>query len=280
MPAVAEIRSLHHPAAAAIIACRRPAERRAAGVCIAEGPHLVGEALAAGLRPRLAVLRQGEGGDWGALLQRLRAELEAPAGGDAAAGLWSAPGRVFAALSGVLAPQGLLAIFQLPPAAQADAPPPVCTLALDGVQDPGNVGTLARALLAFAGAGALLLSGGRTADPFGEKALRASAGAAFHLAHRFAPDLAAAVAESAGLGVRWWALVPRGGQTPRAADLAPPVGLVVGSEGQGVSAPLRAACALLSVPMPGPAESLNAALAGGIVLYEAGTRRMGGQRLT
>jgi len=258
-----------HPAVAAAAALRRPAGRLAAAACLAEGPHLVAEALAAGLRPlAVFVTAAFAAGPQAALVADLRRRLP-PGAAEASplpAGLFVASRRVFAALSAEPAPQGLLAVFALPPC----GPPggEATTLILDGVQDPGNVGALARSLLAFGGAGALLLTGPGTADPYGEKALRASAGAMFRLRHRQAESLPAAIA---GLPQRPWALCPRGGEDLRRARLVPPLALVVGSEGAGVSPAVAELCRPLSIVLAGPAESLNAAAAGAIALYAART---------
>ncbi len=271
-----EIRNARHPALAYVQALRRPAERRAAGVCLAEGPHLVREALEAGLRPLVAFatprwMAEGDGRD---LVPVLVERLPGPTEGRAAApkGFHHTAESAFRRLSGTQTPQGILAVFALPETGPPEAPS--WSLVLDGVQDPGNVGTLARALLAFGGARSLLLTGHGTADPFGEKALRASAGAAFRLSHRHAPadGLVAALSSLQDRGVTLCSLQPRGGTSLRQADLRPPLALVVGGEGAGVSAAVQAVCRPLTVPMPGPAESLNAALAGAIALYEAAGR--------
>lgn len=264
-----DIRSPRHPLVAVIADYRRPGSRRLAGVCIAEGPHLVDEALAAGLRPVTAVVtgRYAASAAGAARMARLSVPPASLRGG-----VWTATDRAFAAISAVPAPQGILAVFQV--AAEPPADPGIApyTLALDAVQDPGNVGALARVLLAFCGAGALLLCGPGTADPFGEKALRASAGAMFHLRTRFVEDLPGGLRAMAVEGTRWWALCARGGVCVRRADLSRPLGLVVGNEGRGVSREVLALCGPVTVPMPGPAESLNAAVAGGVVLYEAAMR--------
>ena len=244
------------------------------------------EALAAGLPPVVGIIaeRYVEHDADAGLRQMLTAALAAEAFPVHAAplppglrpGLWVAAERAFAAVAGVPAHQGILAVFALPDRAHAGLAAPRWALALDAVQDPGNVGALARALLAFAGAGALLLTGPTTADPFGDKALRASAGAVFHLDLRTTADLPATLGALGALGVHWWALCPRDGLSPRRADLSPPLGLVVGSEGSGVSPAVLAVCRRLTVPMAGAAESLNAAVAGGIVLYEAAMAAVGG----
>lgn len=268
-----EWRGPRDPLTLAVRRWRQPAERRAASVCIAEGPHLVEEALQAGLPLVAAVATRQYAARpvAGALLTRLRAAPRGTAGlpaGYPAVSL--AAERAFRALSTLPAPQGLLAVFRLPDERAATSAVR-CTLALDGVQDPGNVGALARALLAFCGADAMLLCGPGSADPFGEKALRASAGAMLRLRCAFAADLPPVLAKTATT-VQWWALCPRAGTPLPAAELAAPLGLVVGGEGQGVSPAVLALCRPLTVPMPGPAESLNAALAGGVVLYEAAMR--------
>lgn len=265
-------------ALAALRRLRRPQERRAAGVCIAEGPHLVREALAAGLRPVAAFGTRAwsESADGGPLVAQLLPALQGPAGLGPAQmpiGLHLFSERAFARVADTVSPQGLLCVFELPPA-EPVGEPSAWTLVLDGVQDPGNVGTLARALLAFGGVGALLLTGAGTADPFGEKALRSSAGAVFRLRHRHAgPQLTDALGGLKELGVHLWALCPRGGRLLADAALEPPAALLVGSEARGVSPATMALCTPVTVPMPGPAESLNAALAGAIALYEAAGRR-------
>jgi TrmH family RNA methyltransferase len=137
-------------------------------------------------------------------------------------------------------------------------------LLLDGVQDPGNAGTLVRAAAAFALDGVVALDG--TVDLFNPKVVRASAGCVFRIP---------LVHES---WVRFGAWLGRIGARVIAADAGGedvaawrPSGswaLVVGSEGAGVRAEIsRAASASVRVPMPGGVESLNAAVAGSILLY-------------
>lgn len=230
--------------------------------------------MRAGLSPRLGIVSASGAAHPGlaASRQRLAGALARSGAGAAGGalgfpgGAWILPDRAFAAVAEVPAPQGILAVFSLPPEAAGGEPPYV--LALDGVQDPGNVGALIRPLLAFCGPGAALWTGPETADPYGSKALRASAGAALHLRRHGSGDLAADLAQSALAGRRWWALCPRGGRRPDAVELRPPLGLLIGSEGRGVDPALLPWCEPLSIPMPGGAESLNAAMAGGIVLYE------------
>ena len=133
-------------------------------------------------------------------------------------------------------------------------------LALWHVADPGNVGTLLRAADAF-GAAVALSSG--CADPLGGKALRASAGAVFRV-----PLLG--FDEAPGRRI---ALVAHGGRPLADVDLAGPGSFVLGAEREGLPQDVLAACAeTATIPTPGPAESLNVAVAGALALYERSRR--------
>ncbi|KAJ0040535.1 hypothetical protein Pint_27723 [Pistacia integerrima] len=147
-------------------------------------------------------------------------------------------------------------------------------LVLDGIQDPGNLGTLLRSAMAFKWGGVFLLPG--CCDPFNEKALRASRGACFQLPmvsgswyhlealkDVFQMKLLAGHPESNDEDRR----VARLSQefVDSLADV--PVCLVLGSEGNGLSDKSQRVCELVSIPMPGEFESLNVSVAGGIFLY-------------
>ena len=133
-------------------------------------------------------------------------------------------------------------------------------LALWHVADPGNVGTLLRAADAF-GASIALSAG--CADPLGGKALRASAGAVFRV-----PLLG--FDEAPGRRI---ALVAHGGWALADVDLAGSVSFVLGAEREGLPEDVLAACAeTATIPTPGPAESLNVAVAGALALYERSRR--------
>jgi TrmH family RNA methyltransferase len=159
-------------------------------------------------------------------------------------------------------PQGVLLVCAEPaPSGELPAAGPL--LVLDAVQDPGNVGTLIRAAAAFGVPEVVVLDG--TVDPYNAKAVRAAAGALFRTGVRrgrwdeLAPALQARgpllVADMHGSDVR---------------RLRPPPSwsLVIGGEGAGPRAEVRAAAtARVAIPMPGGAESLNAGVAGSILLY-------------
>ncbi len=137
-------------------------------------------------------------------------------------------------------------------------------LVLDGVQDPGNVGTLVRTARAFGLAGVVVLEG--TADPWSPKVVRASAGAVFRLPVVRAPWARVEVwLEGEGVPV---VAAHAEGEDVRALALRAPWALVVGNEGAGVRHDVLARAALrVAVPMPGGADSLNAGVAGAILLY-------------
>jgi TrmH family RNA methyltransferase len=138
---------------------------------------------------------------------------------------------------------------------------PVC-VALWGVNDPGNVGTVLRSALAF-GAGSVALGPG-SADPYGPKAVRASMGALFEVP-------VARIREPGELPGRRVALVAREGAPLHELPAAEEITLVVGAEREGLPAAVAAACDDVA-HIPIRSESLNAAMAATVALYEAGSR--------
>ena len=132
------------------------------------------------------------------------------------------------------------------------------TLALWRVSDPGNVGTLIRTADAF---GAAVALSPECADPFGPRALRASAGAIFRVP----------LVDWDGLSGTSVALAAHGGRPLRELELEPPLTFLLGSEREGLP-PDLAADVEATIPLPGEAESLNVAAAGAIALYELSRR--------
>ncbi len=183
------------------------------------------------------------------------------------------PADIFASAVSTEQPQGIAALVHAPDFS-ADAifrAPAPLILVLAGLQDPGNVGTLLRSAEAFAASGTLLLPG--TASPWNPKALRASAGSAFRV-----PAVNATEAEAVGLlaqhNIPAIAAVARAGAPVSEAPLAGPCALLIGNEGAGLSDSLIARAAhRITIPMPGNVESLNAAIAGSLLLYEVSRQR-------
>lgn len=234
-----------------------------------EGPTLVAEALEAGITLD-SVLVTPE-------------FLASPAGRDLAVALPRealevAPG-VLASLADADSPRGVVAAARLPRAG-VRALPVVregVYLFVEGLQDPGNLGALARVAEA-AGAVGLALAPG-SVHPNHPRALRASAGSLLRLptAHRVEPEELAGHLES--LDPEWIALEPRGGEALYEASLDGALVLALGAEGPGLSPTLASRCGRrLTVPLAAPVESLNATVAAALVLFER-CRRLGGPPL-
>ena len=224
---------------------------------LVEGVRASGEALASGVPLRFAVcspaLMRSTPGE--ALLAELEARGVTPDWVDE---------REMAAVSATASPQGILLVCEEPPpAAKAlHLAAGACFLALDGIQDPGNLGTLVRTARAFDLTAVVALDG--TVDPWNARVVRASAGSVFRIPVVRAP-WSEVGAWAAGMQV---IVADAAGQDAATLAVTPPWMLVVGNEGSGVRAEIReAAGARAAVPMSGAADSLNAAVAGAIVLY-------------
>ena len=249
-----------------------------------EGPHLIGEALATGLAPRAIFLcHDGEGSEPHAAAALLAATLGAQVQDTpnllADTEILTLPQALFRNLVGTETPQPIAALVSTPQAALEDMftsgspllPAPLL-LVLCGLQDPGNVGTLLRSALAFGATGAVLLTG--TASPWSGKALRASAGAALRLPLLAMRDPAQLAQQLRGHAIRSYAAVPTGGLPVSEHRLSEPSALWIGNEGSGLSPAELAACdARITLSMAGASESLNAAVAGSLLLYEATRQR-------
>jgi len=141
-----------------------------------------------------------------------------------------------------------------------------------GLQDPGNLGTLIRSAEAFGAAGVVTLPG--TVSPWNAKALRASSGSAFRLPIVSASD-EVVFPWLRSSGIRLLAAVTGRGLAASEIDFTKSAALLIGNEGRGLSEDLlNRAEARVMIPCPGPVESLNAAIAGSILLYEASRQRL------
>lgn len=249
MSLLTTIRDLHR---------RKGRERR--GLALAEGVRLVEEMVAAGVACKGAVASPGL--DSTPRGERLRAALSARG-----VVIESLTDDVLARESATEHPQGIIAVYQPKPWIIADClPKPGAPLViLDAVQDPGNVGTIARTAAAFGAAGLVALPG--SADLTNPKTVRAAMGALFHLPHCHATDDDLLVALSRGR-VEVWALEMQGEpvSTPGAGVA---LALVLGNEGAGARTELLArATRRVSIPIGAGAESLNVAVAAGIALFQ------------
>lgn len=263
------ITSRQHPV---VRRCRELARDRRgdATEILLDGAHLVGEALDAGVPMSVALLGDG-------FLDRPEGAALAARLGQSGATIYRASDAAMDAASPVRTSTGVVAIGRLAPH-PADAlwtPAPALVVCLAGLQDPGNVGAVLRAAEAAGATGAILTAG--SADPFGWKALRGSMGSALRLPLTRFQTVGSACDEAAARGVAVAALTPAGGDDLYAADLRGPLLLLVGGEGPGLPADaLDAADLRIRIPMEPPVESLNAAVAAGVVLFEARRQRRGG----
>jgi len=220
---------------------RRLLGRRSArydeGVFVVEGAVLIGEAVRAG---------------W-----EIEAQYVAP-GGTGVAGLPTRPlaDGVLERVASTESPQPVLAVVRMRPPAPPTSPRRVVVCA--GVSDPGNLGTILRSAEA-AGFDLVALTPG-SVDPYSPKTVRASAGAVFHV-----PILTDA--EPTTLGVELIGTSSHEGEPFTDADLTGPVGVVIGNEAHGVPADLPVA-RWITIPHEGRAESLNAAMAATLVVFE------------
>lgn len=232
-------------------------ERRETCTALLDGEHLIEAYLDAGGKP-LVLLHSVSCAP--ALLHKLAARSES-------AKVIALSDSLFAELSPVDTPTGLLAeVAWLNPAPSAAIP---LVLLLEDIQDPGNLGSLLRSAAA-AGATLAVLSKGCT-DAWSPKALRGGQGAQFVLPMQLRADLVSWV-RSAGMPV--WALALGGEQNLFEIDLAGPAGFVVGNEGAGLSKEvLETVSGRIHIPMPGRVESLNAAAAAAIALFESVRQR-------
>ena len=171
-------------------------------------------------------------------------------------------------------PQPIAALIE-PPAwtwndalAQSSAP---LLLVLAALQDPGNLGTILRSAEAFGATGIVSLPG--TVSAWNAKAVRASAGSVFRV-----PLLSADVEETLKhlheSGIKLWTTNVHEAKSAPSVDFTRPIAILIGNEGNGVPAELAAqANGALTIPYPGPVESLNAAVAASVLLYEASQQR-------
>jgi TrmH family RNA methyltransferase len=240
----------------------RAKTRRETGAFVVEGIRLVEEALTAKWQARLC-LYDPELNERGlALVEELR---------ETGVEMLEAASHVIAAASDTQTPQGILLVLDLTPLPLPESPDFI--LVLDQLRDPGNAGTLLRTAAA-AGVNAVLFSTG-SVDAFSPKVLRSGMGAHFRLPVHAMPvgEIITFCRES---NLRIMLAEANKGTPYHAADLKAPLALVVGSEAHGPGEEFHSAAdGYLHIPMPGESESLNAAIAASVLLFEAVRQRSG-----
>jgi TrmH family RNA methyltransferase len=240
------------------------AGRSAKGRVGIEGPHLLEEALRAGLRVKTIFVAQGA--------ERLLDTLPVPQETE----ILRLPAKLLDSALATETPQPIAALVEPPdwswPHILGDRRKGAAlVVVLAGLQDPGNLGTILRSAEAFGADGVVSLPG--TVSAWNPKAVRASAGSVFRV-----PLLAVSqrecLEELHEAGVKILATTVHAAQPAELVNMAGPVALIIGNEGNGVADELAAqADARITIPCPGPVESLNAAVAASVLLYEAARQR-------
>lgn len=228
-----------------------------------EGMHLVDEAIRSGLKLLTVFFSQSARERAHKLLPQLSLHTEA----------LLLPDSVFASAVPTETPQGVAALVRIKPATLETIfkAEPALMVITAGLQDPGNLGTIARSAEAF-GVNGLLL-GERTVSPWNWKAMRASAGSLFRLPTAKV-ELAAALPELTKHGVQLLATSSYKGTAISKVDLRQPLAFIIGNEGAGVPKDVTMqADKIVFIPQTASVESLNAGIATSILLYEAARQR-------
>ena len=231
------------------------------GFAVAEGFHLLEEALKSNATIGTVIVAQSVNGAVQSHVKGLHLRVVTVRDQD------------FAALASTETPQGVLALVKPPVSTIGDVFSGCALVAvLDGIQDPGNAGAILRAAEAFGATGAVFLKG--SVYPYNPKCVRASAGSIFRLPIATGLSDAALLGEVEKINGALYAAMPRAEVLLSGADFKNGCAIVIGSEAHGVREALADAATGLRIPTTG-VESLNAAVAAGILFYEARRQRTG-----
>lgn len=267
-PRLRRIEGRHNPLLKQLRQAFSRAQRTADGDCAIEGLRMLEEAIRSGLRFRAVFFRESAQDRAERLLPQIGAHVET----------LLLPDKLFDASVPSETPQGVAALvrlkeFSLDDVLENERLPLGPIMALVGLQDPGNLGTIIRSAEAFGSAGIILGEG--TVSPLNAKAVRASAGSIFRL-----PVVAAAagledvVTRLRTKSVRLIATSSHKGTPVDQADLTGPIAVFIGSEGSGLARGLVTQMdEVVAIPHTPQVESLNAGVAGSIILYEAARQR-------
>jgi len=231
------------------------------GLAVAESFHLLEEALRSDCEVSAVFAAES-----------VRGAVEAHVRGLKQIRIGVLPDDVFRTISSTEATQGVLALVRPPHwTVEQLFRGHALTVVLDGVQDPGNAGSVLRAAEAFGATGVAFLKG--SVNPYNPKCLRGSAGSIFRVPVVPALDPQVLLAAAEQRKIDLIALLPKSSRDLAATDLTRKCAIIVGSEGRGVSERLTEKATPVRIPTVG-VESLNAALAAGIALFVARTQRM------
>jgi TrmH family RNA methyltransferase len=267
-PRLRRIEGRHNPLLKQLRQAFSRAQRTAEGDCAIEGLRMIEEAIRSGLRFRAVFFRESAQDRAERLLPQIGAQVET----------LLLPDKLFDASVPSETPQGVAALVRLKESSldnvlEKERLQVGPIMALAGLQDPGNLGTIIRSAEAFGSAGIILGAG--TVSPLNAKAVRASAGSIFRL-----PVVAAAAAledvvtKLRAQNVRLIATSSHKGTPLDQANLTGPIAVFIGSEGSGLTRGLMTQMyEVVAIPHTAQVESLNAGVAGSIILYEAARQR-------
>jgi RNA methyltransferase, TrmH family len=262
------IEGRHNPVVKELRQAFSRAERTEDGDCAIEGLRIIEEAIRSGLRFRAVFVRESAQDRAERLLPQIGAHVDT----------LLLPDKLFDGIVPSETPQGVAALVRLKDFSLDDVLErlqfgPVIVLA--GLQDPGNLGTILRSAEAFGSAGVVVGEG--TVSPFNSKVIRASAGSVFRLPliiAKSADSMEEVLSALRAKSVRLLATSSHKGTPLDQAKLGGPVAVFIGSEGSGLPRNLMARVdETIAIPHTPQVESLNAGVAGSIVLYEAARQR-------
>ena len=263
----------HHPLVKRVRRMVRATDMSSDGLVLLETVRLVEEALGSGAAIPKLLICPGTGGGRKitsrvrSLLKKLRAETE----------VCEVAPEVFQSLTSTETPQGILALARVPSWREQDlfSSGPPLLLVVAGLQDPGNLGTILRSAEAFGVTGVILTRS--TVSPCNAKVVRATAGALFRIPMLRGLTAAETVTLLRRHRVRLFSSTVGGGKRLPDIDFSGPIAVAIGSEGAGLPPEISAAGRQLTIPMAPAVESLNAAAAAAVILYETARQRDSGR---
>ena len=254
-----QLTSTHNPFLQEVRRAVRSGQLTSDGLIVIEGPHLIAELSNSAWRLERILLSTAVRGRYTELLKNAAVEVVEVSSG------------IFDSVAGTQTTQGLLALAKPRQWRWQDLTRETpLVVVLDGIQDPGNAGNIARSAEAF-GASGVVFSEGCPRLSNG-KLLRSAAGSLFRLPYQEAVARDTIISTLRHAGIRSYVLTAGGGTPLSKVDLRSGCALVIGNEGSGISTEFLTVSQAVSVPTTA-VESLNAAVAGSIVLFEAARQR-------
>lgn len=255
-----EITSINNPLVKEINSLKTRKGRWAKGVYLVEGSKMITEAIGEGGIIVKLIINSDlvEASETAFLISGLEAKTD----------VIITNGKVFSRLTAMDSPQGVMALVKMKIKTIKEFPGKGRFLFLDGLQDPGNCGTIIRSADAFGFNG--LIIGPGSVDPFNPKAVQASMGSILRSSLYFTHDGASDLENLKAKGYKVASTSMEGSVVLREYEFTDRDIVVIGNEGSGISKEIFEICdQRITIPMPGKAESLNAGVAASLIMYEA-----------